>query len=196
VSDARKEWGTTVIAAVVAAGIVFALRGALVRSPSQPNFEFLPDMVRGAAWQAQSAGAPSADGLTERPVPAGVVVRGTVPFRFDATPEDAARAGRELPSPFAADDASAVARGAEVYARFCTPCHGADGGGEGPAVRRGMTRPPSLLADRARQLPDGHLFHIVTLGQGNMASHAAQVPPDDRWRAVLHVRGLQKGGAR
>lgn len=195
-SGARTEWGSCAVAAVVAAGIVFALRGGLVRTPSQPNYEFLPDMVRGPAWQAQSVGAPTPDALADLPVPAGVVVRGTTPFRYDATPEDAARAGRDERNPYGTDDAAAAARGTEVYARFCTPCHGADGGGEGAAVRRGMTRPPSLLADRARSLPDGHLFHIVTLGQGNMAPHGAQIGADDRWRAILHVRGLQKGGTR
>lgn len=195
-SNAGTEWRTSVVAAVVAAGIVVALRFALVRSPSQPNYEFLPEMVRGPAWQAQAAGAPTADGLADLPMPAGTVVRGRMPFRYDATPEEAARAGRDERNPFDAADAASLARGAEVYMRFCTPCHGADGGGEGPAVRRGMTRPPSLLADRARQLPDGHLFHIVTLGQGNMAPHGAQVGADDRWRAILHVRALQKGGAR
>ena len=59
-----------------------------------------------------------------------------------------------------------------------------------------MTRPPSLRAERAMRLADGHLFHVVTKGQGNMASYAVQIPPEDRWKTILHVRRLQSAGAR
>ena len=48
--------------------------------------------------------------------------------------------------------------------------------------------PPTLMSDRALTLADGSLFHILTQGQGNMASYAAQLSPQDRWRVVLWVR--------
>ena len=51
--------------------------------------------------------------------------------------------------------------------------------------------PPSLVAPKARELPDGRIFHIATFGQGNMPSHAAQIEPEDRWKAVMWVRQLQ-----
>jgi hypothetical protein len=59
-----------------------------------------------------------------------------------------------------------------------------------------MLPPPSLKAERAVQMRDGQLFHVITRGQGNMASYAVQVRPEDRWKAILHVRALQAGGAR
>jgi mono/diheme cytochrome c family protein len=197
----RSEWGSTLTAVVVAAAVVAGLRFALVRDPGTPNAEFLPEMVRGAAWQSQFDGAPTSDGLSDQALVEGVVPRGMRPFRYAATPDDAVRAGRELTNPFvandrAAADPAAAERGAVVFARFCVPCHGADGEGEGAAVRRGMLRPPSLKADRALQLKDGQLFHILTKGQGNMASYAVQIAPDDRWKAILHVRRLQAGAPR
>ena len=187
------EWVPTFVALGVAAVIVLGLRLVLVRDPGSPGTEFLPDMARSPAWLPQFDGAPTADGLAERPRVPGVVVRGALPFRYGPAPEEAERAGRELSNPFAKTDAAALARGAEVYGRFCAPCHGPDGGGEGPVVRRGMLRPPSLLAERALAMKDGQAFHILTMGQGNMASYAVQVPPEDRWKAILHVRKIQEG---
>jgi hypothetical protein len=43
---------------------------------------------------------------------------------------------------------------------------------------------------------DGQMFHVLTKGQGNMPSYAVQVAPEDRWKAILHVRTLQKGAVR
>jgi mono/diheme cytochrome c family protein len=56
----------------------------------------------------------------------------------------------------------------------------------------GFPPPPSLLSDRSLRMPDGQMFHILTYGQGNMPSIAAQLSEDDRWTAILHVRYLQK----
>jgi mono/diheme cytochrome c family protein len=192
----RTEWTAVAAAVGVAAVLVFGLRTAVVRDASRPNVEFFPDMVRGPAVQSQTDGVATTDGFSDIALPEGVVVRGTSPFHYGATPEEAERAGRELTSPFSADDAAARERGAVVYARFCVVCHGADGEGKGTAVVRGMLPPPSLKAERAVQMRDGQLFHVITRGQGNMASYAVQVRPEDRWKAILHVRALQAGGAR
>ena len=187
----RAEWAAVAGALAVAAGLVLLLRFAIVQDPSRPNFEYFPDMARGPAAQSEDLGAAMPDGYSSQPLPEGVVARGAKAFRYAATPEDAERAGRELANPFRADDAAALARGAVVFARFCTPCHGADGEGQGPAVQRGMLPPPSLKAERAVKLRDGQAFHVITKGQGNMASYAVQVAPEDRWKAILHVRVLQ-----
>lgn len=195
-SSPRMGWVATAGALAVAGLVVAALRAAVVRDPSRPNVEYMPDMVRGPAVQSQTDGAGTPDGLSDQPLPEGTLVRGHAAFRFGATPEEAVRAGRELSNPFRPDDAAAQARGAVVFARFCTPCHGADGEGGGLAVQRGMLPPPSLRAERAEKMPDGQMFHVLTGGQGNMASYAVQVPPEDRWKAILHVRALQAGGRR
>lgn len=187
----RGEWPAVFAALGVAGVLVLGLRFAVVGDPSQPNFEYMPDMVRGPAAQSQQTGAATPDGFTSQPLPDGVVVRGAAAFRYAATPEDAERAGRELANPFTAGDAAARERGALVFARFCTVCHGADGEGGGPAVARGMLPPPSLKAERAVKMRDGQMFHVVTKGQGNMAPYAVQVAPEDRWRAILYVRALQ-----
>ena len=36
------------------------------------------------------------------------------------------------------------------------------------------------------------MFHVLTFGQKNMPGYAAQITTDDRWKAILHVRELQR----
>jgi hypothetical protein len=95
----RTEWTAVAAAVGVAAVLVFGLRTAVVRDASRPNVEFFPDMVRGPAVQSQTDGVATTDGFSDIALPEGVVVRGTSPFHYGATPEEAERAGRELTSP-------------------------------------------------------------------------------------------------
>jgi mono/diheme cytochrome c family protein len=188
----RNEVAGTLAGALVAVGVLFALRLVLVRDVAQRNADLFPDMAYSPAGKSQgdAGGEP-----TDRSLVAGVVPRGRLPFRYAPGPDEAKRAGAELANPFRTDDAVALARGDEVFRVWCSVCHGAGGEGDGTAVLRGMVKPPSLLADRARAIKDGEAFHIMTMGQGNMASYAVQVAPEDRWKAILHVRVLQKGKA-
>ena len=85
-----------------------------------------------------------------------------------------------------------LARGREVFSSVCTTCHGPGGAGDGKATKRGVPPPPSLAAKGAVDMSDGHLFRIITAGQGNMAPHGAQVARADRWRVVRFIRSLQQ----
>jgi len=168
------------------------LQSALKTDPRRRNVEIFTEMAYSRAAEAFAPSAVLPDGRTlQRPVE-GVVVRGALPFRYGAGPEQAQRAGRELANPFALEDAAAVERGRVVFNIYCAVCHGADGQGLGPAVLRGVLPPPSFMADRARTIADGEMFHIVTRGQGNMPSYAFQIEAEDRWKAILQVRTLQR----
>lgn len=176
------------------------LSGYLRRDYSQPNTDFLPGMEEPISFPAFAANSNFPDGKTLRePVP-GTIARGHLPLHYLATPEDAVRAGVELQNPFQATDAPALERGAFVFAHYCQVCHGPQGNGDGPASRRGVPPPPSFRDGKSKDMKDGQLFHILTYGQGNMSSYAAQLSREDRWRAVLHVRSLQRasqpGGAK
>lgn len=179
--------------ALLLAGILacLGLNWFLERDTGRPGLEFLPEMVHSPAFKAYTANPFFADGKTlQRPV-SGTIARGHEPLHFQATPEDAFRAGLELRNPLAADP-PAEGRGGEIYRNFCTPCHGGGGLGDGPVVRRGFPAPASLLADKATALPDGRMFHILTYGQGNMPSYASQISQEERWRVILYVRSLQR----
>lgn len=170
--------------------LLLPLHWILPSDPARRNYEVLPDMARSAAYHSFAPNPNFANGMTLRePVP-GTIIRGQMPLHYTASKADAERAGRELVSPFVGDK-NALARGAIVFANFCETCHGPLGKGDGLVAKRGFPAPPSLLAPRALGLKDGQLFHILTYGQANMPSYAAQVDRDDRWCAIEYVRKLQ-----
>ena len=113
----------------------------------------------------------------------------------------AEKAGQELTNPLTTDGdvgADNLARGEVVFTTFCAPCHGVTGAGDGPVATRGVGMPGYPLTTKGAApltFKDGHIFHIITYGRGNMGSYASQIAPEDRWKAILWLRQLQKGGA-
>lgn len=173
----------------------FGLMWASRRDVHQPNLEIFPEMAHAPRYAAFAPNPVLPHGMTLQVPPTGTIPRGLLPLHYAATPEGAARAGAELESPLAADDAEALARGEQVYRNFCVPCHGAGGRGDGLAAQRGVPPPPSFLAEHAVAMKDGQLFHVLTYGQANMASYASQISREDRWRVILYVRSLQASAA-
>ncbi len=93
--------------------------------------------------------------------------------------------------------AAEVARGAEVFAIFCTPCHGPAGLGDGSVV--GPNRIPdipllNLTSDLTRSYSDGYIWGMITNGRGLMPSYR-RIPADERWLVVNYVRQLQRDAA-
>lgn len=180
-----------ILLALALAGVL-GLNWVIRPNPAERNAEVLAEMVNSAALETQSD-YPGLDGGSASLLPVeGTVARGHMPLRYGATPEEARRAGAELKNPLPADDQAAVDRGAVVYGNFCAVCHGPAGAGNGTVTARGVPPPPSLSAENAVNMADGQMFHVITYGQKNMPPYAAQVGRDDRWRAILYVRSLQK----
>ncbi len=175
--------------------VTVLMNWTLGSDPSRPNAEFLPEMVRGVAGESFGVHAELPRGMVMQTPEPGVIARGQMPLHYQATPKDAERAGEELTNPLDGNDARWQARGAAVYANTCQVCHGASGKGDGPVSQRGIPPPPSYLAEKALKMKDGQMFHVLTFGQVNMASYAAQVSREDRWAVILHLRKLQKTGA-
>jgi mono/diheme cytochrome c family protein len=176
------------VAVLASLGVNWAVR----RDSTLPNRDILPDMVRTVRYNAFAPNPNFADGKTlQRPEP-GTIPHDLPPLHYQATLQDAARAGNELRSPLSPNDADALKRGTFLFATFCQPCHGQAGRGDGLVVSRGFPAPPALTAEHAVKLKDGQIFHILTYGQGNMASYASQLSREDRWKVVLFVRSLQR----
>ena len=193
-TDARSgpsEAVRILVALVPVACVLVGLRLALARDGATRNLEYMPDMARSPAVESQATAARLPGGLSQQPLVAGVVPRGRLPFGYGPDEDEARRAGRELTSPVASDDVAAATRGAEVFRVHCVPCHDAAGAGQGPAVLRGMLPPPSLLGAAAREMPDGQIYHLLTLGRGNMPAMRARLGESDRWAVIRHVRALQ-----
>ncbi len=157
---------------------------------SRPNLEFAPDMAHSPRYNAFAANPNFADGKTLQREPQTSIPRGFTPLHYVATPEDALLAGKELTSPVSGE--AAGTRGEFVFQNFCATCHGTGGLGNGPVAQRGFPPPPSLLADKARNIKDGQMFHILPYGQNNMPSYASQISRQDRWDVIAYVRSLQQ----
>lgn len=159
------------------------------------------------------------EGRTLLVPPEGTIRRGFNPIHYDVTAEgakaaglvddkgepkladfataQAKKAGEELANPYAGKAEGEVIKRAEaVYATFCSPCHGVTGMGDGPVSKRGVPGFPLAPASSPPAgYKDGHIFHIMTYGRGMMSSYATQITQDDRWKAILWVRELQKRAA-
>ena len=118
-------------------------------------------------------------------------VAGTTPIDGQRT-YDLVAADAVLSSPIAGT-AAEVARGAELFGQFCTPCHGSAGAGDGSVV--GPNRIPdipllNLRSELTRSYSDGYLWGLITNGRGLMPSYR-RIPQHDRWYIVAHLRQLQ-----
>ncbi len=176
---------------LVLAAVTLGTGWVLRWDPGKPNYEYFPDMAHSPRSNAFAPNAVLPNGETlQTPVP-GTIARGDLPLEYTSTPQDAARAGEELSSPFSITDPAHIARGEFLFANMCQHCHGAGALGDGPVTKRGFPPPPSLLAPHARSIKDGQIFHILTYGQGNMPAHVSQISREDRWNLVAYVRSLQ-----
>lgn len=182
---------------LVALVVVLVILAFVRVDHSRPNFQIVigNDMTYSPGYGAYATNANFPNGRTLQEPVAGTLARGEQRFNFQATPEDALRAGELLTNPYAksADEKSAAAdRGAIVFQTFCTSCHAGDGNGNGPVAQRGFPPPPSLLTGKSRDIKDGQLFHILTMGQNNMPTFAVQLPPHRRWDVIAYIRRLQQ----
>lgn len=97
----------------------------------------------------------------------------------------------------AAPSAGADAKAAEIFAQRCTPCHGAEGRGDGAASASLNPHPRNFHdADWQKQVTDEHLVQIIKMGGAAVGlSPAMPANPDLKDEAVLlalkeHIRSL------
>lgn len=153
------------------------------------NREWPTQMQYSPASHSQTANPVLPLQMTEQPPVPGTVPRGFQPFHYGPDQAEADRAGRELQNPFQSLSET-LARGQYVFSNYCAVCHGATGAGDGPIIPK-YPNPPSYQTDKSKGLPDGTMFHVITLGRNNMPAHAGQVSADDRWKTILYIRKLQ-----
>jgi mono/diheme cytochrome c family protein len=148
----------------------------------------LDPMQRQQKVKAYQASGFWADGLGMRAPP-----EGTVPYGKLLPAEVVTGLGLDghpvaiTPIPV---DAKLLARGRARFDVTCAVCHGVLGDGESQvALSMSLRRPPSLHA--YRDVPDGHVYRVISEGFGLMPSYAAELPVEDRWAIVAYVRALQ-----
>lgn len=159
-----------------------ALAAALAGCPR------LDPMQRQQKVKAYQPNPHFADGLGMRAPPEGTVPHGPlVPLEVSTGLGPDGRAVALVPVPV---DAKLLSRGRARFDVHCAVCHGLLGDGESQvALNMSLRRPPSLHA--YRDVPDGHLYRVVSEGFGLMPSYAAELSIEDRWAIVAYVRALQ-----
>ncbi len=98
-------------------------------------------------------------------------------------------AARRNPVPPTADS---VRRGGELFAIYCTPCHGSSGHGDGLVATKFV--PPADLTDPDLQKvrTDGYWQSYLSVGGAVMPSYGEALTPQERWDVVNFVRTLAK----
>jgi len=93
-----------------------------------------------------------------------------------------------------ARDAASVARGAAVYARVCTPCHGTALDGNGPVwqSKKFLVPIPNLMLPTTRARTDGFIYRYIRFGGAVMPSYGAQVTREEACDVVNYVRDHQE----
>ncbi|HEY4650819.1 MAG TPA: cytochrome c [Pontibacter sp.] len=159
-----------------------------------PGLEYAPDMYESIPlepYKQVKENKYNPGGMNMRQPAPGTVARGKQGYNMYLSEDNAEAAGTALQNPLERTDKH-LAEGKILYTRFCSPCHGEQGDGQG-LVGQKFKGVPSYSAGRVAELPAGHIFHVITEGRGRMMPHASQVDPTERWKIVMYVQQLQKG---
>ncbi len=97
-------------------------------------------------------------------------------------------------NPYPGDGAS-INRGALLFGRYCTACHGDTGRGNGPEARTANFRPADLTRSQMQTKSDGNLFTTITDGRGYMPSWGHLLSEQQRWDLINYIRTLAKSNA-
>lgn len=170
--------------ALIAGAAVLAT--ACSRQTENPVWQFMPHMATTPNLKAMKGYDGFGNGSGMLLPPEGTVARGHKPYRMASVEE----AEQKLENPLKRTKENLV-RGQKLYDTYCITCHGIRGYGDGPVVDP-FPIPKSLQSDSMLKWRDGHLYHVITKGQGVMPSYAQQVQPEDRWAIIHYIRVLQR----
>lgn len=149
------------------------------------------NVVKGEGWQkgSEPVDAFGGPGSAMRVPPEGTVARNREPYPFSQTQLMEAA---DLVNPLQ-PTMDVLERGKKMFEINCAVCHGYTGKGDGPVVPP-FPAPPTLTGPAAATQfwKDGMIFHLMTVGRGQMKPYAAQVSAQDRWAIVHYIRLLQK----
>ena len=159
------------------------------RGPNDPGWDYFPDMMYSPAYRTWSDNTVLEGGMTMQSPVEGTIPRNMIPFQYERTEADLERAGRELSNPVNLS-AEIITGGKKIYSVYCMNCHGVQGDGLGYLYTSGryLVPPSSLLDEKIKIMPDGSIFHVISLGFGVMAAHAPLILPEDRWKSIHYIR--------
>ena len=84
-----------------------------------------------------------------------------------------------------------LAQGEKLYNRYCFVCHGMQGQGDGPVIKRGFY-PLNLTTPGVIARTDGYIYAYIRYGgKVMMPSYRESISSEDAWDVVNYVRKLQ-----
>ncbi|HEX2534081.1 MAG TPA: cytochrome c, partial [Chitinophagaceae bacterium] len=178
-----------IIAGVLAAGATMVSCGGA--KGDDPGEDYMPDMRPSRAYETYGYNSSHEyyENLKKRgirytatPVP-GTIARGDM-ASYGLTNDSAGlAAANNLVNPFdsVAAGSAQLKEGERLYLVNCGICHGANLQGNGPLFNGGdgpyPVAPPNLVRPEAAGWSDGYIYHVITLGKGQMGSYASQLHP-------------------
>jgi mono/diheme cytochrome c family protein len=118
--------------------------------------------------------------------------QGWLPYRLS---KDCIAVAASLKNPLDSS-AAIVSSGKILYDTYCDHCHGPKGLGDGKVAELdGQVKyagVANLTSDALKNVSEGHIFHVITMGKGLMWAHGSQISPEDRWKIAKYVKTLQK----
>jgi len=136
---------------------------------------------------------PLADGDVNLGQPEGVVIPYFTQSDLGPVVGVGGPAVQGLVNPTDPTDAASLARGEEMYMRFCVVCHGPDGVGANAYVADKHVLLPAYNVSGAQvaQYTDQYLYAMVRVGRGLMPEYGSRITHFDRWHVVNYLRQLQ-----
>jgi mono/diheme cytochrome c family protein len=184
----------TTVAATFASVLAGCTKSGTPDLHKEPNIEVIQDMMEQPALKPQDFLPNDRTKASSRTPPDHTVAVGHKPYPYHL---DAAAAAANLKNPLNGNSSTEILTlGRTKFETYCAVCHGYQGKGDGPVAPKMALRPPPLISEKIMKLNDAGIFHIITDGQGVMASYAYQLTEErDRWAIVNYVRSLQKMAA-
>ncbi|MEI8280416.1 MAG: c-type cytochrome [Bacteroidota bacterium] len=91
-----------------------------------------------------------------------------------------------------AGNAASLAEGERIYTRYCSPCHGTTGKGDGIAAVSLNPKPADHTSALIQNETDGSLFWKLSEGRAPMPSYKAILSDEKRWALINYIRTLAK----
>lgn len=126
-----------------------------------------------------------------------VQLNGHVPYYYADTEEERLRATAEIiENPFPIT-AAGLARGQDLYNKFCGICHGEKGDGLGYLVSeenpnaKYPAAPANFLQGEFPDASNGRYYHGIMYGKNVMGGYADKLSYEERWQVIHWIRALQ-----
>ena len=103
------------------------------------------------------------------------------------------QAAADLKNPVQANPSS-IKNGQVLYQSYCSPCHGKNGKGNGPAAASLHPKPADHTSAAVQAESDGALFYKISEGHTGtaMPPFKAVLHPDQRWAIINYIKTLSR----